>query len=216
MKKMEKCVFCDKNKDPQDTIFETENFFVKIGLGLAAPGHVMLIPKDHFLCYADMPVVSRNEFMELKDLVFEKVKAAFGAPFLAEYGPRLQSVTHAHLHFIPKQRKETKDYAGYKIENIFDEMEIPNELIIGSASWKRAVELRQTYGQYVFLQDGDRACLYSENSPEPVLLKKLNCRRFFGDKLKIKDIPVHWQNITQEQLRLDAIKKQTTKSLLSF
>ncbi len=213
---MEKCVFCDKNNSPRDTIYQTDNFFVKIGLGLAAPGHVMLIPKKHFLCYADMPKKYRAEFLVLKDLVFEKVSSAFGAPFLAEYGPRLQSVKHAHLHFIPKQRQETSDYSGYDVGNIFEEMSIHNGLIIEGADWQKAIELRQKFGQYAFLRDGDRAFLYSENSPEPVLLKKLNYRRFFVEKLLLNDIPIYWQEITAEQLRIDALKKQTTRDLLRF
>lgn len=212
---MENCIFCNQALVPEDTIFRTQNFFVKIGLGLAAPGHVMVISEKHFICFADLPAGLRGEFLELKNLVFKKVKSAFSAPFLVEYGPLVQTVAHAHLHFIPKKRKETCDYCGYKIENIFQEMEIPPKLLAKNASWEKAVELRQKYGQYVFLQDGP-ARIFSGPPESFWQLKKLSYRGFFHDKLKITDIPANWRETTAEQLKIDKVKKEITKKLLKL
>jgi len=162
-----------------------------------------------------MSVKSRDEFEGLKNFVFDEVKKTFSEPFLVEYGPVAQTVAHAHLHFVPKKRQETPDYSGYEIKNIFQEMAIPQELITQPFSWPAMADLRQKYGKYVFLQDGDQACLYSE-AGSGLLLKKLCYRTFIAQNFQLVDIPARWQEITAEQLRIDALKKQTTRDLLRF
>lgn len=204
------CVFCNLKLNKGEIIFETENFFVNIGLGLAAPGHVMLIPKKHFACCADISEDLRPEFENLKSLIFEKIKDAFGAPFLAEYGVFGQSVSHAHLHFIPKTRKATEVYPAYEIKNIFREMGIPNDIPSRPALWKTAAAMKNKNGGYVFLQDGGRAVLFGRFE------KELSYRHFFNEKPGVKDVPARWQDITAEQEKIDAIKKQITQNLLKF
>jgi len=211
---MEKCVFCDRELDKSDTLFETENFFVKVGLGIAAPGHVMLIPKGHCDCYADMPDHLRGEFKNLKDIVFRKVKDAFFEPFLVEYGILEQSVRHAHLHFIPKKRKETEYYPGYKINDLFGAMNIPAKLLDLEADWEKAKELKKKYSGYIYLEDG-KSYLFA-GLPNDFPSANLSYRRFFNYKLKITDIPVTWKNIDESGKRIDAIKKDITKKLLKF
>ena len=71
---MENCVFCNRELDKGETLYETKNFFVNMGIGLAAPGHVMLISKTHYACCADIPRNLRPEFENLADLICEKIK----------------------------------------------------------------------------------------------------------------------------------------------
>ena len=207
---MKNCVFCDPELNKGEIIFETENFSAGIGIGLAAPGHAMLIPKKHFACCADIAEDLRPEFENLKSLIFKKIKDAFGMPFLVEYGVFGQSVSHAHLHFIPKTRKATEFYPAYKIKNIFCEMGISDDIPSRPASWKTAAAMKNQNGGYVFLRDGERAVLFERFE------KELSYRHFFGEKLKIKDIPARWQDITAEQRQIDAVKKQITCQLLKF
>lgn len=206
---MQECVFCNRDLDKGDRLFETPDFFVSTGIGVASPGHLMLVSKNHYDCYADMPDRLRGEFMELKNFVFRKIKRAFSEPFLIEYGVLGQSVRHAHLHFIPKERKATRHYAAYRIKNIFKEMEIPPDIRAESASWDKAIEFRKEYGGYVCLSDG-AARLFND------FAKSMSYRNFFAFKLKIGDIPADWKNITAEQRRIDAVKKDITRSRLKF
>ncbi len=210
MNKVENCVFCDPKLNRGEVIFETENFFVNIGVGLAAPGHVMLIPKVHYDCCADIRKNLRIEFECLTKMIFEKIKKEFAAPFLVEYGVFGQSVFHAHLHFIPKARKATELYPAYEIKDVFREMQIPADILTRPASWQAAAALKKQNGGYVFLQDGDRAILFERFD------QKLSYRYFFNHQLAIKDIPARWQDIGDEQKQIDEFKKQTTKNLLKF
>ena len=211
---MEGCVFCDKNLNKVDNLYETENFFVKLGLGVAAPGHAMLISKEHYLCFADMPAGLREEYENLKELIFDKIKKTFSEPFLVEYGILEQSVPHAHLHFIPKERKETEYYPGYKIDDLFKEIGVPSKLMPGKATWERAGYLKEKHGGYIFLKD-KQASLFAA-MPEDFSSKKLSYRRFFNYIYKITDIPLTWKNITDEDKKVDAIKKNITRAILKF
>lgn len=210
MDKVENCVFCDPKLNKGEVIFETENFFVNIGIGLVAPGHVMLIPKTHYDCCADIPKNLRIEFESLTKMIFEKIKKEFAAPFLVEYGVFGQSVFHAHSHFIPKSREATKLYPAYGIKDVFSKMEIPADIPARPASWEAAAALKKQNGGYVFLQDGGRAILFERFE------QKLSYRHFFNHQLAIKDIPARWQDITDEQKQIDELKKQTTKNILKF
>ena len=193
-----------------EVIFETENFFVNIGVGLVAPGHVMLIPKQHYDCCADICKNLRTEFETLAKLIFGKIETAFGAPFLVEYGVFGQSVAHAHLHFIPKKRNATADYRAYEICDVFEAIKIPDDIAARAASWEAAAAMKKRNGGYVFFNDGKRAVLFDRFEQE------LSYRHLFNHQLMIKDIPARWQDITAAQERIDAVKRQITKESLKF
>ncbi len=211
---MENCVFCNWKKDEKEILYETPNFFVAVGIGIAAPGHVMLITKEHYICYADMPAKMREEFKAAKELVYSKVKGEFSTPFMVEYGILEQSVRHAHLHFIPKERKETKFFKGYKINDLFKEMGIPADLARHEATWEKARELKNKYGGYIFLKDG-AAKLFAE-FPDGFSSKNLSYRRFFNGKLKLSDIPATWKEMSEVDVRVDQIKKEITLARIKF
>lgn len=210
---MENCVFCERKLNKGDVIYESQNFFINIGIGIAAPGHIMLIPKEHFDCCGVMPQRLHHEFKYLKELAYGKVKEIFFEPFMVEYGIFEQSVPHAHLHFIPKERKETQYYAGYKLDNIFREMKIPAG-ISKNASWENAKLAREKSGGYIYLEDG-KACLFSKFSKD-FTSKDLSYRNFFNKKLGLKDIPDSWKNITYDAKEIDEIKRKETKERLRF
>lgn len=126
---MKYCLFCQLNKIKEDIIWESKNFFVKVGVGVLAPGHVMLLPKKHIGCFAELPEKLVKEFVSVKNEVFNNVKSNFYEPIIYEHGVYGQSINHAHLHFVPikneyynlKNIKENlfKSLKSTQIENIF-------------------------------------------------------------------------------------------------
>lgn len=211
---MENCIFCNRELDKDDTLYETANFFVKVGIGLAAPGHVMLIPKVHCDCCADMPHALRSEYEDLKKFVYDKIKEAFSPPFLVEYGILRQSVPHAHLHFIPKERAATQYYTEYKIRDLFEDIGVPPEMLVDKATWERAEEMRKIDGGYIYLKD--KVSYLFSRFPNNFSSEDLGYRNFFGEKLGAIDIPVTWKNMNEKDKQIDAIKKEITKKLLKF
>ena len=69
----EKCIFCNYDSIKEDILLESDNFFVKVGVGILAPGHVMIIPKEHISCFAELPDRLGKEFISIKEQVFNKV-----------------------------------------------------------------------------------------------------------------------------------------------
>ena len=103
---MHTCLFCDSKMREVDTLYETENFFVKIGIAIVTPGHIMIISKNHYSCFGEMPPELDQEFNQLKNKVFNLIQQHFSTPFLVEFGAKGQSVFHAHIHFILLQGPE--------------------------------------------------------------------------------------------------------------
>jgi diadenosine tetraphosphate (Ap4A) HIT family hydrolase len=108
----EKCIFCNYDSIKEDILWESDNFFVKVGVGILAPGHVMIISKKHLSCLGELPKQLTEEFIFLKDDVFDKIKSNFSEPIVYEHGVYSQSIKHAHLHFVPSKN------SFYKLENI--------------------------------------------------------------------------------------------------
>lgn len=208
------CIFCDRESIKDDIIYETNNFFVKVGFGVAAPGHVLLIPKEHYISFADIPDDKQEEFKKIKKLVYNKVKEIFSEPFLMEYCIIHQSVPHAHIHFIPKQRKKTKLYREYKIKDLLKELEIPRNVFKIIKSHNELKEIRKKYKGYILLED-KRAYVFTKFS-ESFPSDNLRWRFFFNQKFKIKDIPVNWKIISDNLKEIDEIKREETKRLLKF
>lgn len=210
MEKIKGCVFCDRKLNKGEVVFETDNFFVNVGVGLVAPGHIMLISKQHYDCCADICKNLRPEFENLTKLIFGKIETVFGAPFLVEYGVFGQSVAHAHLHFIPKKRNATADYCAYEICDVFEAIKIPDNIAARAASWEAAATMKKRNGGYVFFKDKDRVVLFDRFE------QGLSYRHFFNHQLMIKDIPTRWQDISDKQKQIDAIKRRITKESLKF
>src|SRR3989344_2496119 len=78
---MESCIFCRPRDFPEDILYETDHFYVKVGYGLITPGHVMLITKHHYSCFAALPEELMVEYQKIKDLIIRSVTSAFAIPF---------------------------------------------------------------------------------------------------------------------------------------
>ena len=60
------CIFCNLQSSTDEILWETNNFFVKVGIGIFSPGHVMIISKKHLSCFGELPKELYKEFVVLK------------------------------------------------------------------------------------------------------------------------------------------------------
>jgi len=88
-------------------------------------------------------------------------------------------------------------------------MGIPDDIPSRPASWKTAAAMKNKNGGYVFCETAVAPSCSSG-------LKKNYHTAIFGEKLKIKDIPARWQDITSRQRQIDAVKKRIAKNFLKF
>ena len=72
------------------------------------PGHVLLIPKEHFETLADVPGPTLGPFFRNVQLVASAVERGMQAEgsFVAINNRVSQSVPHLHVHIVPRKKKD--------------------------------------------------------------------------------------------------------------
>jgi histidine triad (HIT) family protein len=95
----EPCAFCHLHPD-NALLHEAPAFYVIADHAPLTPGHVLLIPRLHVPCLAEMPATLDAEFMRLKAQIGGFVAAEYGHVTFWENGRIGQSVPHAHLHAL--------------------------------------------------------------------------------------------------------------------
>ncbi len=111
---MMNCLFCSivdapTFERPEDEIIdETEHFYAKAALGHFIHGYTLVVSKDHFISYADLPVGLFPELDEFSSSVCHKITAiTCKSVMIFEHGAidrphRAGScIDHAHLHLFP-------------------------------------------------------------------------------------------------------------------
>ena len=209
---MDDCIFCDKELVLEDRLGETDNFFVRVGKGLLAPGHVMIITKDHYPCYGDLPDELDEELEELKERVRNKVEEEFSQPFLAEYTPLWgQSVQHAHIHLVPSEGPD------YNIDSIMEEMVIPGGIEYEETDTAGLKEIYREERMYVSIEEKGNLYVchvkeipFDRDKPHP----HLHLRQFFTQTMGLEGVS-SWQKMSEEDKIRDEEKRALTKEKLN-
>jgi diadenosine tetraphosphate (Ap4A) HIT family hydrolase len=97
--------FCDANIDSR-ILHETDRFVVIPDISPLIPGHVMIVPKAHILCFGAVDDTARDEFSCIVNATRTILREYYGPSVLLEHGtssldPVADHVTHAHLHVVP-------------------------------------------------------------------------------------------------------------------
>ena len=102
---MDNCIFCKiaNCKIPSKTIYEDEIVKVYLDINPKAPGHTLIIPKNHYTDLDDIDNEVLNHIMiiskKIKILINERLNPD-GIQIVQNNGC-LQEVKHYHLHIIP-------------------------------------------------------------------------------------------------------------------
>lgn len=111
-----KCVFCKilDGKLPGSTVYEDDTCRIIMDIHPIRPGHVMIIPRQHYQNIMDMPSQVATHMMELahqltaavtKDDIQDDVTKYDGVNLMWNNGRvAWQTVLHAHLHVIPRRK----------------------------------------------------------------------------------------------------------------
>lgn len=84
----------------------TNRFVVMADISPLVPGHVMIVPKAHILCYGAVEDSDQDEFLGLVNATRSILSERYGPSVVLEHGtsslePVADHVTHAHLHILP-------------------------------------------------------------------------------------------------------------------
>jgi len=97
--------FCDADIDSR-ILHGTNRFVVMADISPLVPGHVIIVPKAHILCFGGVDAAAQDEFSGIVNATRTLLREHYGPSVLLEHGtsslePVADHVTHAHLHIVP-------------------------------------------------------------------------------------------------------------------
>jgi diadenosine tetraphosphate (Ap4A) HIT family hydrolase len=173
------CVFCQR-ASLHYVLKETSTFLLVADHAPLVEGHLLIIPREHYLCYGAVPDELDEQLHSLKEEVKRFAGRFYGPVLFWEHGIFRQTVSHAHLHAIPF------GIASYDL---------------GVVSWQPGAvvreqeDLRRWYrakGAYFYLEDGEKALLFP---PDPDCYQQVVYH-------------VLWKSLSPEQQRLGWHRKE--------
>ncbi|MFD1586138.1 HIT family protein [Halorientalis brevis] len=104
----EDCIFCQivAGEIPSNTVYEDDEVFAFLDVNPLAPGHTLVIPKDHHERLNDLPADLADDLYEALHELIPAVEDAVDAP-ASNVGfnngeASGQEVPHVHGHIIPR------------------------------------------------------------------------------------------------------------------
>lgn len=106
---MDDCIFCKiaKGEVPADKVYEDDTVVAFSDIHPKAPGHTLLIPREHHRWFIDMPDALSNDVFRAAKRVAIQLKEKHGADFV-RLGIVGTDVPHVHVHLIPQMMHQTE------------------------------------------------------------------------------------------------------------
>ncbi len=102
------CLFCQIEQGEADgfVVLEGKHTFAFLDIRPVFPGHVLLVPRDHYETLPDIPPELFVPLMADAQLLARAVVDGLGAEgsFVAINNRVSQSVPHLHIHVVPRTR----------------------------------------------------------------------------------------------------------------
>jgi len=144
--RQDNCAFCQWSKIT-DILKETPHFLLAADHAPLVEGHLLVIPKQHYACYGDVPASLDEELFAIKDELRQFYTQFYAPVVFWEHGVFRQTVFHAHLHCFPWGRLE------YDLDS-----QIHNALVSNQE------DIRSWYhgkGHYFYLEDEQVSLLFA-------------------------------------------------------
>jgi diadenosine tetraphosphate (Ap4A) HIT family hydrolase len=151
---------------PARILGETANFVVVPSLGPLAPGHVMVVPRCHWLAVLGMPASEVVECEGLVDRCVRRLKALYRSEVVVfEHGSARRGasysgacVEHAHLHIVPGPSefvtRAQRDFAPWETALHLRDFAAASSdeayLLVGCESFQHAYHLHRRPGPVPF------------------------------------------------------------------
>jgi histidine triad (HIT) family protein len=96
------CLFCRiaRGEVPSHRVYEDERLVAFLDIGPIRPGHVQVVPKEHFSYFDELPPEIAGEIVVLGQRLARALKRIYGvrrAAFLFTGG----DIDHTHAHVVP-------------------------------------------------------------------------------------------------------------------
>ena len=96
------CLFCRiaRGDVPARLVHESENVIAFLDIRPIRNGHVLVVPREHFPFYDDLPSEVANEVMRAAQLLAPTLRACFQVERVALFFTGVD-IAHAHAHVVP-------------------------------------------------------------------------------------------------------------------
>lgn len=107
--KKDDCIFCliANGQIPSSTVYEDDDFRAILDLNPAQKGHTLILPKEHYANLFEMPEELAEKVLPAAKKIAKAVMEATGADgvnLVQNNGEAAgQTVSHFHLHIIPRK-----------------------------------------------------------------------------------------------------------------
>jgi histidine triad (HIT) family protein len=101
---MNDCIFCKivRSELPADLTFENEYVVAFPDIHPLATGHTLLIPREHYTWFYEVPEDIANELFKAAQELAVKLKSEYSADYI-ELKIIGIDVPHTHIHLIPRK-----------------------------------------------------------------------------------------------------------------
>ena len=113
------CIFCKiaNKKIESNIVYESNNIIAFLDIDPINEGHILIVPKEHYLDIEELPADILNEIMELSQRIVKALKETYKPDgySIMQNGGKFNEIGHFHLHIFPRYQN---DGFGWKcIEN---------------------------------------------------------------------------------------------------
>src|SRR5690606_12143104 len=100
------CIFCEiaAGRIPATIVAESDRLVAFLDIRPIRPGHVLIVPRDHYAYFDDLPPDLAADVLQLGQRLAKAMKRAYGverAGFLFTG----TDVAHVHAHVVPMHEK---------------------------------------------------------------------------------------------------------------
>jgi diadenosine tetraphosphate (Ap4A) HIT family hydrolase len=101
--KME-CIFCHKEKLTTDIVYEDELVMAFMDMDPINEGHILLVPKAHYLDADEVPDETLSHLMLISKRIVAALKEIYkpNGYTIMQNGGEFNDVGHYHLHIFPR------------------------------------------------------------------------------------------------------------------
>ncbi len=100
------CVFCSiaRHEIETNTVFENENIIAFLDMAPINEGHVLVVPKAHFLDVDEMPDELLHEITDVSKKLVSSIKKVYNPDgySIIQNGGKFNDVGHYHMHIFPR------------------------------------------------------------------------------------------------------------------
>ncbi|NQU16602.1 MAG: HIT domain-containing protein [Candidatus Saganbacteria bacterium] len=191
------CLHCDSRSESYRRVLEeTKHFRVVADRHPVGRGHIAVISKSHVPCLGSrqLPKEALVEFKQLYEKIERFLVKEYGTAAIYEHGITGQTVSHAHVHFLP--------FAG-SIDQIVD----PSTIIGEINTVQDLKKVMSDRGRYLFIKLNHRLYLVNPKVGRP---------GFFRDNFSYaKGNPerASWRKMRQDMVLMNTVVEREIRTL---